>query len=208
MLDVDIQACVKGNKQAWNHFVQRTSSIIYAAVHRAIGGKAANRNDVDDRVQDVFVRLIRNDCRLLKTFDSNRASLSTWLTLVSRSVVYEQFQKKNLNSIGLDGVEAHALPRARDQVIESESLADITSVDLGCLTDRQRLVVRMLFEEGMSVEEAAQRMDVDPQTIRSTKHKALTRLRQQLPGFVQEHENSSGPDKVGGGRDVSPESTV
>jgi RNA polymerase sigma-70 factor (ECF subfamily) len=46
------------------------------------------------------------------------------------------------------------------------------------LTDRQRLVLQMLFDDDLTVEQVARRMGVDEQTVRSTKHKALTRLRE------------------------------
>src|SRR5947207_9618752 len=77
-----IDGCIAGSKPAWDAFVQRWSAVIYAAVRRALHGRSANQGDIDDRVQDVFVRLIQNDYRLLKTYDAQRASLSTWLTLV------------------------------------------------------------------------------------------------------------------------------
>jgi RNA polymerase sigma factor (sigma-70 family) len=197
-VDVDIQACVSGDKRAWDHFVRRTSSIIYAAVYRACGSKPGARDDVDDRVQDVYIRLIRNDYRLLRTYDASRASLSTWLTLVSRSVVYEHFQKRSLNTVAIESAHDLASPQASS---ESHGVAKLPAAALEGLTDRQRLVLRMLFDEGMSVEEAARRMDVDPQTIRSTKHKALTRLRQQFPSPTE-------PEKQGFSSsqgDVSPE---
>ncbi len=38
----------------------------------------------------------------------------------------------------------------------------------------------LLFDEQLSVAEAAAFIGVDEQTIRSTKHKALTRLREKL----------------------------
>jgi RNA polymerase sigma-70 factor (ECF subfamily) len=48
------------------------------------------------------------------------------------------------------------------------------------LSERQGLVIRMLFDEDLSVAETAARLGVDEQTVRSTKHKALTRLREHM----------------------------
>lgn len=62
----------------------------------------------------------------------------------------------------------------------SEPRAETPSIPLHLLSARQRLVLRMLFDEDMSVAEAAQVLGVDHQTIRSTKHKALSRLREHL----------------------------
>ena len=50
------------------------------------------------------------------------------------------------------------------------------------LTARQQLVLSMLFEDGMDVGEVAEALGVNPQTIRSTKHKAMERLRAHFRG--------------------------
>src|SRR5690349_12124844 len=106
-----IDGCIAGDKPAWDAFVQRWSGVIYAAVRRALQTRSVNQGDIDDRVQDVFVRLIQNDYRLLKTYDAKRASLSTWLTLVARSVVHENLQRRRLATVPLeasDGFVDHA----------------------------------------------------------------------------------------------------
>jgi RNA polymerase sigma-70 factor (ECF subfamily) len=45
------------------------------------------------------------------------------------------------------------------------------------LSPRQALVVEMLYQREMEVAEAAETLGVDPQTVRSTHHKALVKLR-------------------------------
>jgi RNA polymerase sigma factor (sigma-70 family) len=179
--DAWLRACTNGDKQAWDRFVQANARLIYAAVQRLLirrGG--GGLGEIDDRVQDVFVRLVRNDFRLLKTFDSNRASLSTWLTLVTRSIVNEHLKKRSLNTVALQPEEPDRSDDRPDSIDDQRSLND-SSLPLHLLTERQLLVLQMLFEQGLSVEQAAGRIGVDAQTIRSTKHKALSRLRQEMP---------------------------
>ena len=50
-------------------------------------------------------------------------------------------------------------------------------VPAGLLSPRQTLVLHLLYGKELEVAEAAELLDVDPQTIRSTHHKALTKLR-------------------------------
>ena len=45
------------------------------------------------------------------------------------------------------------------------------------LSPRQALVLEMLYQREMEVAEVAKTLSVDPQTVRSTHHKALTKLR-------------------------------
>ncbi|MDG1899778.1 MAG: sigma factor-like helix-turn-helix DNA-binding protein, partial [Phycisphaerales bacterium] len=48
------------------------------------------------------------------------------------------------------------------------------------LTERQRLVLAMLLEDDMTVPDVAQILKINEQTVRSTKHKAIERLRKAM----------------------------
>ncbi|MEE8154649.1 MAG: sigma-70 family RNA polymerase sigma factor [Phycisphaerales bacterium] len=168
-MDVNLHYCLEGDKQAWDAFVQRYSGVIYAAVGRVGGSRSAGSTGrtTEDVAQEVFVRLIKDDYRLLRKFEPQRASLETWLTLVARSVAIDCLRKRRLETSGLDS----------SQIPAAEPTPDGQTVPLHLLTARQRLVLTLLFDEDRSVAEAAQMLSVDEQTIRSTKHKALSRLR-------------------------------
>ena len=170
-MDIDLHACIDGNKQAWDAFVEVYSGIIFRAVERTALRCGAGRDQLDDHVQDVFVRLLKDDCRLLRTYDPQRAAMSTWLTLVSRSVVIDRLRRRRHPTVPLTDVDQAA----------PEPGAAAPAVPLDSLSGRQRLVIRLLFERGLSVAEAASVMGVDPQTVRSAKHKAVSRLRDILP---------------------------
>jgi RNA polymerase sigma-70 factor (ECF subfamily) len=177
-MEVDLQACVAGDARAWRVLVERCAPVVYATVRRTIGRREGpSAVDVDDCVQDVFVKIIRDDFRLLRGFDPGRAALTTWLALVARSVAIDHLRRRRLQTVPLD--PAAAVGRAEDASAGAGSL-DGSALPLHLLTARQRLVLRMLFEQDMSVSQAAAVIGVDEQTIRSTKHKALTRLRDQL----------------------------
>jgi len=66
------------------------------------------------------------------------------------------------------------------------------------LTERQALVVKLLYEREMEVTDVAKMLQVDAQTVRSTHHKALLRLR----------EHFKAPKRAGGSGDEPPPGTV
>ena len=168
-MDVDLRACLQGSKEAWDAFVQRYAGVIYAAVGHVLGqwGAGLTGRTTDDIAQDVFVRLIKDDYRLLRKYQPGRASLETWLTLIARSTAIDCLRKRRLDTSGME------LP----EVPAAEPTTPGNPMPLHLLTARQRLVLTLLFDEDRSVAEAAQMLDVEEQTIRSTKHKALSRLR-------------------------------
>jgi RNA polymerase sigma factor (sigma-70 family) len=59
---------------------------------------------------------------------------------------------------------------------ESAPRERITLPD-GLLSPRQKLVLNMLYDRDMDVAEVAEALGVDPQTVRSTHHKAMLKLR-------------------------------
>ena len=165
----DLTACINGDKRAWDALVERYARVIFAAVSRTVC-RRADGSEIEDIAQDVFVRLVRDDYRQLRSYDASRASFTTWLTVISRSVAIDHLRKRRPVEVPL---EAAPPPSVDDPPAPPEA----PPIPAGLLSGRQKLVLTMLFEKQMTVSEAADALGVDPQTIRSTKHKALTKLR-------------------------------
>jgi RNA polymerase sigma-70 factor (ECF subfamily) len=174
-MEVDLEGCIRGDPEAWSVFVESSAGLILTAVRRALRGSGPS--DVEDAVQDVYVRLVREDFRLLRQFDPSRAALSTWLTLIARSAAIDHVRRRRTREVAHEGLERAADPAGPTP---ERSPVETPELPLHVLTARQRLVLRMLFDEEMSVPEAAAVLGVDEQTIRSTKHKAISRLRDLL----------------------------
>lgn len=147
-----------------------TTGLVVAAVRRTIGsGNRPADLELEDIVQAVYFKLVRDDCRLLRTFNPERSSMSTWLTLVARSTAIDRLRRQRPILAVVD-------ENTPDQAPEKPGSPEI-ELPLHILTARQRLVLSLIFDDDRSVAEAATIMDVNEQTVRSTKHKALERLR-------------------------------
>ena len=62
----------------------------------------------------------------------------------------------------------------------------------GLLTERQALVLRCLYDEERDVAEIAELLKIDAQTVRSTHHKALLRLREHFREEAPDGQKSRG----------------
>jgi RNA polymerase sigma-70 factor (ECF subfamily) len=189
-VNVDLPSCIAGSKRAWDDFVRVAAPVIYAAVRRALRARGRPQQETDDRVQEVYMRLLRDDCRLLRTFDPRRAALSTWLTLIARTVVHEHVRRKRLPTVEVDGLANMARTPSAADAAAPTSGRDNPPIPMSLLSDQQRQVIEMLFHHGLTVEQAAARLRVQPQTIRSAKHKALTRLREHLHTAMEDPEHA------------------
>lgn len=183
--DAELSAHLGGDPEA---FMSEASALVTAGVRRTLGlndrasGPVSSRHrhlEVEDAVQETFARLFANDARLLRTFDASRASMSTFLTLVARSVTLDLVRRRRHIMVTLDdaGSSTAGAVRDEDPFDAAERRAPI-QVPSSLLTGRQMLVLRLLFDEGRPVEQVAAMLNVDAQTIRSTKHKAIERLRE------------------------------
>ncbi len=173
--DVDLAACIAGDAAAWSRFVRRVAPFVLAVVRRAAGGSMTH---AEDDAQEVFVRLVQQDFRLLRAFDPSRAKLETYLGVVARSVVHERTRRRALP------VDRDAAPeRLIDPAASARRAGAVTAagaLPFGDLPEQQRTVLLLMHRQGLSVDEVARRLGVEPQTVRSAHHKAIRRLRDLL----------------------------
>ena len=170
-----LDALIRGDKAAWDAFVKRYAGLIVAAVR----GIAQNHSDVEDLTQEVFVRLCKDDFRLMRSYDPMRAGLSTWLTIVARSTARDALRRRRADSVPIDAVPERQL--AVDPVIPTPKL----KLPDALLSPRQREILTMLYDREMDVAEIARLLNIDPQTVRSAHHKAMIKLRAHFKAEIE-----------------------
>jgi len=170
---IDLRSLAAGHKRTWDTFVVAASPLINAVVRRSLNSFRLSEDDVLDAAQDVFVRLCANDFRLLKTYDPARAGLSTWLAVVARSAAVDFARRRRQATSPIDDVPESALA-VEDRHVEK------LKIPKGLLTERQTLILKFLYDEERDVAEVAEILKIDAQTVRSTHHKALLRLREHF----------------------------
>ena len=153
--------------------MDRYSAVIYGAVRKVFLTRCAvvDEEDVRDTAQAVFVRLVRHDCRCLRSYHPSQASLVTWLTIIARNVTIDRLRKKTAVIVPLDdnAAEIPAPPEPKSAAIE---------IPPDLLSPRQKLIMRLLYEKDMDVHEVSQMLTISEQTVRSTRHKAISKLRE------------------------------
>jgi RNA polymerase sigma-70 factor (ECF subfamily) len=165
--DGGFDALLGGDKRAWDAFVRRYAGLIVAAVRSVI----STTGDIEDFSQEVFVRLCKDNFRLLRTYDPARAGLSTWITIVARSTTRDALRRRRPDSLPIDAVPESQLAVPPVEPVQKLKLPD------ALLSPRQREILTMLYDKEMEVAEVATSLNIDPQTVRSAHHKAMLKLR-------------------------------
>ncbi|MEQ8355867.1 MAG: sigma-70 family RNA polymerase sigma factor [Kiloniellaceae bacterium] len=174
----ELATLLEGNKAAWDRFVARHAAVIFAAVRRRLV-PAGRTSDAEDVVQDVFVKLCQNDFRLLRSYDAQRARITTWLTVVANSAAIDHLRRLRRRTEDIEAQPEAVL--AVDPVIP-----DKVKIPEGLLSPRQALVLELLYQRDMTPGEAGEVIGIDPQTVRSMHHKALVKLRAYFQAEIDE----------------------
>jgi RNA polymerase sigma-70 factor (ECF subfamily) len=167
---ISVKKLAAGDKVVWDGFVALAAPLLRGVVRRTLV-RARAESFTADVMQDVFLRLCRDDFRLLKTFDPRRAGMSTWLGVVATSASIDFLRRQRAETVALDDVAEGELGSVTQPPVRALELPP----DL--LPARQALILKMLFEQDLPVEDVAKLLRIEAQTVRSLKHKALTRLR-------------------------------
>lgn len=137
--------------------------------------------DVADVLQDVFARLCRDDFAALRAFDSARGKLSSWLYAITVRAAVDHLRKNRAAPSPLEAAPPEAL-QTEATSIPGAPTGPGAKLPLppDLVSPQQELILRLGLEDGMDVDEIAVALDLQAQTVRSQRHKALTRLRDFL----------------------------
>ncbi len=176
-----IQRLVRGDKPSWDRFVAETAAVVYAAVQKRLA-PAGRGDEADDVAQEVYVKLCRNDYKLLRGFDAKKAKLTTFLTVIATTTAIDTLRRGRPTGVHAETIDA--VPEARLAVEPVEPVQPVR-IPPGLLSARQAAVLRLLYDEEKEVGEAAALLGVEAQTVRSMHHKALTKLRRHFADLDQ-----------------------
>jgi RNA polymerase sigma-70 factor (ECF subfamily) len=147
------------------------------AAQRVLRDKAA----AEDVVQDVFMNLWRNP----KAFDSTRASLSTYLTLLARSRAVDRWRSRTARDAAVErsADQARALrpptESAEEPVLRREGSRHLLKA-VDTLPEDQREAVLLAFGGGLSAREISTAAKVPLGTAKSRVRLGLQKTRAVL----------------------------
>jgi RNA polymerase sigma-70 factor (ECF subfamily) len=141
-----VLACAQTNKTpAWEEFVRRFQPLISTVALRTArlwGDPAANA--IDDLVQETYLKICANDCRLLRNFrPQHPGAFFGYLKMVTANVVHDHFKAahavkrgagevtENLDPYDRDTALAREISLPREKTVEYEIL--LTQID-ACLS--------------------------------------------------------------------------
>jgi RNA polymerase sigma-70 factor (ECF subfamily) len=181
--DVEIlQAWRSGSSQAFGIFYDRYGELVYRVSLRILGSS----QEAEDLTQEIFIFLSRN-----ANYDSKRGSITTYLSVLTRSRAIDRLRKTRSQQQHLQKWE-QSISSEHDTInsslMENASLAERSEKvksALANLPDKHRQVLEMAYFDGLSQTEIAKALDTPLGTVKSWARNGLIRLRESLKDSLE-----------------------
>jgi len=197
MSDVDLARCCDGgDAEAVRHLVTANNQRLF----RTAWSILRNRQESEDVLQSAYASAFR----AIGSFEG-RSTLSTWLTRITinealaRRRVQER-RRKHLEAEGVQVLEYYREQLARGSHAPSpeaeaarEQLRSILERAIGDLPENFRTVFVLHEIEGVSIEEAAQALEIPSGTVKTRLMRARHKLQQALAPEVRTALNGTFP---------------
>lgn len=172
-----MQRVARGDRAAITELYDRFGSLVYRMAYQLLPTKA----DAEDAVQEIFVRLWQSAAQ----FDPERASLVTWVILLTRRYLVDQLRRSKTRikpgsmSEDFQANDTHAAQPHGD-LIQTERGKKLQE-KIAALPELQRQVIERAYLGGKTLREIGQELDKPIGTIKSALSRALAELRDRVP---------------------------
>jgi RNA polymerase sigma-70 factor (ECF subfamily) len=172
-----VRRAQKEDKEAFEELVRRHQNRVFAVA----GGVLRNREDVEDIAQQVFLKAYFS----IKRFDQ-RAAFSTWLYKITMNECWDLLRKKKVRPLVFEAElseeqsqvyrasseQSDGKPDAGERLAVREQVEDLMS----CLEERDRTMLVLKEVQGFSVEEIAELMEINANTVKVRLFRARQRI--------------------------------
>lgn len=168
-----------GTKVAeWPHIINDRSSQDFSVLYnqhvgtvRRVVARMVPANDLDDLVQDVFVRIYRFQDKFRE-----EADIKTWIHRICVNTVQDHYRKKRWTGLLSFGGDDEPEPVARDNQEADLQNQNFVEQALQKLSVKERVVVVLFYLEDSTIEEISAALKLPEGTIKSRLHSARTKL--------------------------------
>ena len=170
-----------GDKEAFEELVRRHQHRVFAVA----GGILRRREDAEDIAQQVFVKAYFS----LKRFDQ-RAAFSTWLYKITVNECWDLLRKKKVRPLLYEsdlseeqaqqfGAAERLESRAQDVSEKLEAQQQVENLLQG-LDERDRMMLILKEVEGFAIEEIAEILELNANTVKVRLFRARRRIVNQV----------------------------
>lgn len=174
-----IERVREGDAQAFGELVQRYQRRAFALAYRLL----RHIQDAEDLVQESFIAALDR----LDSFDVRRP-FGPWFFRIVMNRGRNAIAAREVRATETLDDEVHAGGASPARLVEQRELGERIGLALDELSERQRMVVQLHEIDGFTTTEVAGMLEIAEPTVRWTLHAARKRLRTELAGWREQHD--------------------
>jgi RNA polymerase sigma factor (sigma-70 family) len=186
-----VRSALAGDRECVRRLIKRLRPVVHAEVaHVLLRGSSSRRprQELEDLVQEVFVRLWAHDGRLLRQWQPERGrSLESWVRLVGRSRVLDLLRSRRQTPAATERAEDDVLDGAggvaeapADTILARDTLARLQSRLRERLSERDWQLFIALIAEGCPVAQVSEETGMTPAAVYQWKSRFVRNLLPEL----------------------------
>jgi len=195
-----VARCLRGRRDAWDEFVEKYKNLVYSSILKTFQliNYRVTEGDTDDLFQDIFILLIKNNFRKLRSFKwKNGCSLATWLQVVSKNRTYDYVRRKLSHQ---EILSSFMTEDATDEFIfqDDSSWADSMLADIDRkkrfelfknamreLSKQDRLLVELIYFKEFSHKRASAILGKSIDALYMQKKRVIERLKKTVGRYIK-----------------------
>jgi len=175
--ELEIIECVKrGNADAFGELVEKHQKLVYNLALKMLG----NQEDAEDAAQEAFIKAYRS----IESF-RGESKFSVWLYKLTNNVCLDMLRKRRESTVSLSvedesgedsEIEISDERFSPDEVYEKKEMREALHKGLSELDEDFRSVLVLREMNGLSYDEIASALNLDPGTVKSRIFRARKKL--------------------------------
>ncbi|MDP9229564.1 MAG: sigma-70 family RNA polymerase sigma factor [Bacteroidota bacterium] len=177
-----ISRVLKGEHNAYAELVNRYQSYVFTLALRF----TKNREDAEEVAQDIFVKAYRS----LADFRGS-SKYCTWLYTIVYTTSITFLRKKRMDTHSLDDEKTFEVADSRDSgmganQVEQKSKIAMVHKAIKLLSPDDAQIITLFYKAEQSLEEIAQILGLETNTVKVRLHRARTRLKEKMQKYFSE----------------------
>ncbi len=183
-----IKRCQGGEREAFGFLVEKYQRRVFSVVFNLL----RRRDLVEDVAQEVFIKAFLG----IRGYDF-RASFGTWVSQIAVNHCYDYLRREKVSRVSYYSALSEERQRELEARLESPEPGGFTAEQQTVLRDlvgkllerapaEDRVVLTLKELEGLSVEEVADILKLNPSTVKVRLHRARKRMLNDLKRWRQE----------------------
>ena len=175
-----IERLRRGDKNAFREIYARYSQIVFNLAFRML----RSREEAEEVVQEIFLQVWNK----ADSYDSERGAISTWIVNIARSRSIDKLRTLGYRDQTTELIEDRVNSKSDfSRIIEDrEESRKVIREALDSLPENQRTAIEMVFFEGLTHIEAAEKLNEPVGTIKTRIRLGVSKLKEKIAPYIGE----------------------